>query len=291
MAVSDLSSWDSTEEDVNYPDTSNNQAYGFGMKHSEGMMDLSKVLSEEKDEYQKEIIPDVKSNNAMNDEIDADRIYDSVENLTSKDKELEKQSTERKDLVDESDSWGNSSSPNILSKNNSTQQIVPKYNNRDILISKENINGEEYITQPNYDSPENILQSNHEVQSNNITIVDDDDESDWDSPPLSENNAAPAAKVTDPEPVMNSPSNSTFSPKQSNLMTTEPSWNSLREPDSKPEKNPSPSLHKVKEVPFDGNIFSTRKENNDAENQQFSSLPPNSTKQPEKNSPVSNSNW
>ena len=83
MAVSDLSSWDSTEEDVNYPDTSNNQAYGFGMKHSEGMMDLSKVLSPVFSNEAKVTSNTGKEIIYSGSDGEGDRIYDSVDNLTS----------------------------------------------------------------------------------------------------------------------------------------------------------------------------------------------------------------
>ena len=85
VAVSDLSSWDSTVEEIHQPIPSGNNghSYAVGMKHSEGMMDLSKVLSpvfsneaEATSNTGKEII-------YSGSHGEGDRIYDSVDNLTS----------------------------------------------------------------------------------------------------------------------------------------------------------------------------------------------------------------
>ena len=87
VAVSDLSSWDSTVEEIQQPIPSgnNSHSYHLGMKHSEGMTDLSKVLSNEAEA----------TSNAGREIIyggshgEADRIYDSVDNLTSENRQFE----------------------------------------------------------------------------------------------------------------------------------------------------------------------------------------------------------
>ena len=122
VAVSDLSSWDSTEEEVNIPDTSNNQSYGFGMKHSEGMMDLSKVLSDNQDEHQQEFVPAASEHILINDEVDADRIYDSVENLTSKGLELQNDPNEIKEDLNHFNNSLDECQQNIFNNEPSFQQ-------------------------------------------------------------------------------------------------------------------------------------------------------------------------
>ena len=87
VAVSDLSSWDSTVEEIQQPIPSgnNSHSYHLGMKHSEGMMDLSKVFSNEAEATSnagKEIIYGGSHG-------EADRIYDSVDNLTSENRQFE----------------------------------------------------------------------------------------------------------------------------------------------------------------------------------------------------------
>ena len=90
IAVSDLSSWDSTVEEIHQPIPSGNNghSYDLGMKHSEGMMDLSKVLSpvfsneaEATSNTGKEII-------YSGSHGEGDRIYDSVDNLTSENRQF-----------------------------------------------------------------------------------------------------------------------------------------------------------------------------------------------------------
>ena len=87
VAVSDLSSWDSTVEEIHQPIPSGNDSHSYhlGMKYSEGMMDLSKVFSNEAEA----------TSNAGREIIyggshgEADRIYDSVDNLTSENRQFE----------------------------------------------------------------------------------------------------------------------------------------------------------------------------------------------------------
>ena len=91
VAVSDLSSWDSTVEEIHQPIPSGNNghSYDLGMKHSEGMMDLSKVLSPV---FSKEA---TMTSNAGKEIIysgshgGGDRIYDSVDNVTSENRQFD----------------------------------------------------------------------------------------------------------------------------------------------------------------------------------------------------------
>ena len=73
--MSDLSSWDSTEDEGEAVKIPNDPQFGLGMKHSAGMLDLSKVLSEDQNLSQQTVVP------AVIEDRTGERIYDSVENL------------------------------------------------------------------------------------------------------------------------------------------------------------------------------------------------------------------
>ena len=90
VAVSDLSSWDSTVEEIHQPIPSGNNghSYDLGMKHSEGMMDLSKVLSPVFSNEAKITFNAGKEIFFGDVEGEGDRIYDSVDNLTSENRQF-----------------------------------------------------------------------------------------------------------------------------------------------------------------------------------------------------------
>ena len=91
MAVSDLSSWDSTVEEIHQPIPSGNNGhsvYDLGMKHSEGMMDLSKVLSPVFSNEAKITFNAGKEIFFGDVEGEGDRIYDSVDNLISENRQF-----------------------------------------------------------------------------------------------------------------------------------------------------------------------------------------------------------
>ena len=91
VAVSDLSSWDSTVEEIHQPIPSGNngQSYDLGMKHSEGMMDLSKVLSPVFSDEAKVTSDAGKAIIYGGSHGEGDRIYDSVDNLTSENRQFD----------------------------------------------------------------------------------------------------------------------------------------------------------------------------------------------------------
>ena len=91
VAVSDLSSWDSTVEEIHQPIPSGNNGHSFdvGMKHSEGMMDLSTVLSPAFSNEAKVTSNTGKEIIYGGSHGEGDRIYDSVDNLTSENRPFE----------------------------------------------------------------------------------------------------------------------------------------------------------------------------------------------------------
>ena len=91
VAVSDLSSWDSTVEEIHQPIPSGNNghSYDLGMKHSEGIMDLSKVLSPVFSNEAKITFNAGKEIFFGDVEGEGDRIYDSVDNLTSENRQFD----------------------------------------------------------------------------------------------------------------------------------------------------------------------------------------------------------
>ena len=91
VAVSDLSSWDSTVEEIHQPIPSGNngKSYDLGMKHSEGIMDLSKVLSPVFSNEAKITFNAGKEIFFGDVEGEGDRIYDSVDNLTSEKRQFD----------------------------------------------------------------------------------------------------------------------------------------------------------------------------------------------------------
>ena len=292
VAVSDLSSWDSTEEDVHVPDTFDKQQYGFGMKHSEGMMDLSKVLSDD----QQEFVPETGRNIDAKDDIDADRIYDSVENLITQKQEPGEELIETIESV--KPLRYNPKEPTFDNYYSVEEEVLKKVNRS---VSLPHTNNFELLSmawkntfQANHKSKslhrDNILQPKYGHKFYNPSIPNDDNESDWDSPPLSEKNDASITNEKSSVSVVLDKSNSVFSLKQSNLITPDSTCYGTRHPDSSAEKLSSPSLHKGKDAPLVDGTFSVPKHHKDADNQKFSSLPSNGFKHPEQNSRASNYN-
>merc|ERR1711963_227043 len=102
------------------------------MKHSEGMMDLSKVLSDNQDEHQQEFVPGDLENNDINDEVDADRIYDSVENLTSKGLEPQNDPNEMKEDLNDFETSFDEGQQSIFKNEPSFQQDATMNNVHDM---------------------------------------------------------------------------------------------------------------------------------------------------------------
>ena len=159
-------------------------------------------------------------------------------------------------------------------------QSSPKSN----IVSEENQRSQSQNLITKTPDHKNISPTKYEHKFYNQTKpVESDDDSDWDSPPLSENNVARVVVDKSPVSAVKGQSNSAFSSKQSNLMSPNSSWDSSKHPNSMSNKQPSPSLHKAKDALFDDGVF-TRNENDDTNKQEFSSLPPNSLKEEEKHS-------
>lgn len=282
--MSDLSSWDSTEEEDEIPLPVSNQQLSLGMKHSEGMMDLSKVLSEEP--RQEEKIPNEHLVVAKREDMDEERIYDSVENLLSEDQgSVPKMLGKEKYTTTKGD---NNQKPfaehqgliemknNRLSHNHLRDNLSPPSNGYIGEFAVEsNIN-------PDTNSPqyEKILrQPQDEFEANNA--------SDWDSPPLSDNKEMAIPKRV--LPFMNiktGESTSASGRNQTRLIDPDSNIHILKQPVAQFDKLSSPSLKKFKECSDDDNDAIARAS---GDNQPYSSLPPDATK-PEINLQLSNKN-
>ena len=237
VPASDLSSWDSTEEEDEIPPPSSNQQFGLRMKHSEGMMDLSKVLLEEERNAEEKIAKQQPALRKMKD-MDEERIYDSVENLRS-----ENQISVYKGLENKNNTYAAQVSMQIKTNGESdnSKNIFPSNLHTEEEAFESNI--DPYSKSHQYEKilhpPQHPLEENHT--------------SDWDSPLLSDDKEIPISKRV--SPFMSTKTGESTSP-------SERKQNSLIDPVSKahiPKQQPnaqyvklsSPSLKKFKEYPED----------------------------------------
>ena len=292
--MSDLSSWeDSTEEEGQLPETLPNQQFGLGMKHSGGIMDLSKVISEEPRKQKSESAANemfsLKQKEGMND----DRIYDSVENITSVKKDIESYENRHKHSMDRKQGKtkinGNSPEKRV---NYNTEVDIERRNSSNMPLKDE-------LPHPENDSigdapPKPIR--NHEIRSPQYEKIlqssrngmEGEDESDWDSPPFSEENDPPLHKTL--SPMMDNKTDESsfpFTRKENDLIDSVSNLHSSEQREPQFDKVSSPSLNNVKDKFSGDDVFSVVRANGD--NQEFSSLPPNTSK-PESNSSLSNNN-
>ena len=289
--MSDLSSWDSSEEDGQLPDTLPNQQFGLGMKHSGCIMDLSKVLSEEPREQNTESATNKMFSLEQKEDNNDERIYDSVENVTSVKKDIELHENRHKNSTDgkQGKTKINGNSPE---KNCHTEVDVDKGNSSNMLLKEE-------LPRPENDfignAPPKPIR-NHDLRSPQYEKIiqtsqndlEEEDESDWDSPPFSEENEPPIHKTL--SPMMDNEtdkSNFPFSKKENDLMESVSNLYSPEQREPQSDKISSPSLIKVKDRFSSDDVFSVFRVNGD--NQEFSSLPPNTSK-PDSNSSLSNNN-
>ena len=215
VPLSDLSTWDSTENEEEGEQIPSNSQFGLGMKHSSGMMDLSKVLSEEPNLVQQSVVPAV-----LHDK-NEERIYDTVENLLAESQ------------VSMSDRLQDNASTNL--------SPTPKTCTNTIALEGDNLS----TKSPEY---EKLLQHPREH-------LDTKEISDWDSPPVSQLSAEKRNVAIQEElsyPVHVKATESTFASekKQNGLIHLDPCANGSNRrilPSSQQISSPS-LIHKIKDL-------------------------------------------
>ena len=272
--MSDLSSWDSTEEEDQILEPGSHQQFSLGMKHSEGMMDLSKVLleqplPEEKVSKEHDVLSKMEN---MNEE----RIYDSVDNLITEDKEPIIKMLEKKKSTTEMgdnnykcflDRQGPIEMKNNRLANNDLRDTLSPHSNsytREVALES-NINP--YTKHPEYEK------ELHQPQDQTKLI----DASDWDSPPLSEDKEIAIPKRVSPFMNINTgESTSASGRKQTSLIVPASNRCIPKQHVAQLDQLSSTSLIKFKEAYQDDDDTFARVS---GDNQPYSSLPTDATKQ------------
>ena len=263
--MSDLSSWDSTEEGSQLPEPFSNQQYGLGMKHSGGVMDLSKVLSEVS--HQKDSEPEETPALAQNENYNGDRIYDSVDNIVAEKQGLDIEIETKLVAMQKTNTNEKNENPNkildLKSKGLAINHIHDDSSPSSSGYIKDHNDHSNNDKSPYYEKIPYLQQKEPE----------EPDESDWDSPPLSEEqNRSSTKKMSLSKNDNIDISTFAFAKKENDLIDQVSNTYILKKHLTSSDKESSPSLTRYKdELRLNERFSGVQVKAGD--NQQYSSLP------------------